>query len=124
MVIVSAEEIVPPDELRRRGDATSIPFFTVDAVVEAPFGCFPHECFGRYHADMDAIGEYGRAVAEHGIEATAEFLERWVWSPRTFADYLALFGKERLELQRRRAAELLANTKRELYRILAEDHDE
>jgi len=108
VVILSAEEIVGPDELRRRGDATSIPFFTVDAVVEAPFGSFPHECFGRYHADLDAIGEYGRAVAERGVEATDEFLERWVWTPQTFADYLALFGGERLDLQRRRAAELLA----------------
>ena len=108
VVVVSAEEIVSPDDLRRRGDSTSIPFFTVDAVVEAPSGCFPHECFGRYHADMDAIGEYGRAVAERGTEATDEFLQRWVWGPRTFADYLALFGEERLERQRQRAAELLA----------------
>jgi glutaconate CoA-transferase, subunit A len=108
VVILSAEEIVAPDELRRRAEATSIPFFTVDAVVEAPFGSFPHECFGRYHADLDAIGEYGRAVAEGGREATAEFLERWVWAPETFADYLALFGAERLERQRRVAVDLLA----------------
>jgi len=108
VVILSAEEIVTPDELRRRGDATSIPFFTVDAVVEAAFGSFPHECFGRYHADLDAIGEYGRAVGERGTEATEEFLERWVWSPETFADYLDLFGPERLDQQRRRASELLA----------------
>jgi len=108
VVILSAEEIVPPDELRRRSDATSIPFFTVDAVVEAAFGSFPHECFGRYHADLDAIGEYGQAVAERGVDATADFLERWVWSPPTFADYLAVFGEERLARQRRHAAELLA----------------
>ena len=76
--------------------------------MEAAFGSFPHECFGRYHADLDAIGEYGRAVGERGTEATEEFLERWVWSPETFADYLDLFGPERLDQQRRRASELLA----------------
>jgi glutaconate CoA-transferase subunit A len=108
VVILSTEEVVAPEELRQRADTTSIPFFTVDAVVEAAFGSFPHECFGRYHADLDAIGEYGQALAERGTEATAEFLERWVWAPETFADYLALFGAERLDLQRRRAAELLA----------------
>ena len=108
VVILSAEEVVAPEEIRRRGDQTSIPFFTVDAVVEAPFGSFPHECFGRYHADLDAIGEYGRAVAERGVEATAEFLERWVWEPETFADYLSLFGADRLDRQRRLAADLLA----------------
>jgi glutaconate CoA-transferase, subunit A len=108
VVILSAEEIATTDELRRHGDRTSIPFFTVDAVVEARFGSFPHECFGRYHADMDAIGEYGQAVADRGTDATAEFLERWVWAPPTFGDYLALFGRERLERQERLAAELLA----------------
>lgn len=107
-VILSAEEIVAPEELRRRAEATVIPFFAVDAVVEAPFGSFPHECWGRYHADLDAIGEYGRAVAERGAGATAEFLDRWVWGPATWADYLALFGPERLERQCRAAEELLA----------------
>jgi hypothetical protein len=57
---------------------------------------------------MDAIAEYGEAVADRGTAATADFLERWVWAPRTFADYLALFGSERLDRQRRRSAELLA----------------
>jgi glutaconate CoA-transferase, subunit A len=107
-VIVSAEKMVEPDELRDRGDATVIPFFTVDAVVEAPFGSFPHECYGLYDADMESIGEYGRAVAEDGPEATQRFLARWVHEPAGYQDYLELFGHERLERQRRRAAELLA----------------
>ena len=107
-VIVSTEEMVEPDELRERGDATVIPFFAVDAVVEAPFGSFPHECYGLCDADLESIGEYGRAVAEGGPEATERFLERWVRQPAGYQDYLELFGGERLERQRLRAAELLA----------------
>ena len=42
-VILSAEEIVSTDEIRRTADRTQIPFFAVDAVVEAPFGSYPHE---------------------------------------------------------------------------------
>jgi glutaconate CoA-transferase subunit A len=106
-VIVSAEEIVEPEQLREHAEATVIPFFAVDAVVAAPFGSYPHECWARYHADFDAIGEYGQAVAERGAEATGEFLERWVWTPATFADYLASFGPGRLERQRQAAADLL-----------------
>jgi len=64
IVILSAEEIVPAEDLRRHADQTVIPFFTVDAVVAAPHGSYPHECWGLYDADIEAIGEYGRAVAE------------------------------------------------------------
>lgn len=107
-VLLSAEEVVEPDELRQRPEATAVPFFTVDAVVEAPLGSYPHECYGKYHADMGAIGAYAEAVAERGTGATAEFLDRWVWGPETFADYLAGFGAEQIDRQRLLAAELLA----------------
>lgn len=107
-VILSAEQIVPPEELKRHGDRTIIPFFTVDAVVEAPYGCFPHECWGLYDADIEAIGNYGTAVAEEGAPAAARWLERWVLEPATFGEYLALFGEKRLEDRRRSALQLLA----------------
>jgi glutaconate CoA-transferase subunit A len=37
-VILTTERIVSNDQIRRRPDHTKIPFFTVDAVVEVPFG--------------------------------------------------------------------------------------
>lgn len=107
-VIVSAEEIIEPEELRRHGDRTIVPFFTVNAVVEARFGAFPHECWGEYDADFDAIGEYADSVAADGPHAARQWLERWVVEPESFADYLALFGDDRISARRAAAAELLA----------------
>src|SRR6266568_1538813 len=57
-VIVSTEDVVPPERIRERPDATIIPHFLVDAVVEAPMGAFPHECYGRYEADFAHFDEY------------------------------------------------------------------
>ena len=37
-VILTTERIVSNDQIRRTPDQTRIPFFTVDAVVEAPYG--------------------------------------------------------------------------------------
>ena len=45
-VILTTERIISNDQIRRTPDQTKIPFFAVEAVVEVPFGCAPHECSG------------------------------------------------------------------------------
>src|SRR5262249_28372920 len=42
-VILTTERIISNDQIRRAPDQTKIPFFAVEAVVELPFGCAPHE---------------------------------------------------------------------------------
>lgn len=105
-VIVSAEEIVDPDEIRRTADRTAIPFFTVDAVVEAPYGAYPHECYGLYEADLEHIDAYARRVGADGVAAVRAYLEEYVYGPATPEAYLAKFGEARLDRQRRAAQEL------------------
>ena len=64
-VILTTERIVSNDQIRRAPDRTKIPFFAVDAVVELPFGCAPHECYGvyepmsRHMEDYVGAGEQG-----------------------------------------------------------------
>jgi glutaconate CoA-transferase, subunit A len=105
-VIVSAEEIVSTDEIRRTADRTAIPFFTVDAVVEAPFGAYPHECYGRYEADLDHIGAYARDVTAGGAAAVRTYLDEYIYEPETFEAYLERFGTDRLIRQQHAAREL------------------
>ena len=105
-VILTAEEIVDTDEIRRRADHTAIPFFAVDAVVEVPYGAYPHECYGLYEADLDHIGTYARRVAAGGTEAVRAYLEEYVYGPETFEAHLAQFGRARLLSQQRAAREL------------------
>ena len=57
-VILTTERIVSNEQIRRAPDHTKIPFFTVDAVVELPFGCAPHECYGVYEPMMRHMEEY------------------------------------------------------------------
>jgi glutaconate CoA-transferase subunit A len=105
-VLVTTEEIVSEEETRRYPDRTVIPGFLVDALVLAPFGSFPHECYGLYEADYDHFAEYTAAIDARGPAAVSEYLERYVYGPAAWNDYLDLFGGERLALQAKRAKEL------------------
>jgi len=105
-VILSAEEIVETDEIRRHADRTAIPFFAVDAVVEVPYGAYPHECYGRYHVDLGHIDAYARQVAVQGTEAVRAYLDEYVYGPETFDAYLERFGLSRLLRQQQAAREL------------------
>ena len=107
-VLVTAEEIVPDTETRLHADRTVIPGFVVDALVHVPFGSYPHECYGLYEADYDHFGAYTAGIDARGPAAVGDYLDRYVYAPATFDDYLALFGGERLAAQQRLARELTA----------------
>ena len=57
-VILTTERIVSNEQIRRTPDQTRIPFFTVEAVVEAPIGCAPHECYGVYEPFFSHLDDY------------------------------------------------------------------
>ena len=104
-VVVTAERIVGDDELRAQADRTVIPGFAVDAVVEAPYGSFPHECFGLYEADFSHFEEYvAQARDAAGVRS---YLERYVYGVADHQEYLGLFGEEALQRQARLAQELV-----------------
>jgi glutaconate CoA-transferase, subunit A len=105
-VLVTTEEIIGEDEVRAHPDRTVIPGFLVDALVPMAFGSFPHECYGLYEADFDHFQEYTDAINARGSSSVTEYLERYVFAPATFVDYLDLFGGERLARQQRFAREL------------------
>jgi glutaconate CoA-transferase subunit A len=105
-VLVTTEEIIGEDEVRRHPDRTVIPGFLVDAVVLVPFGSYPHECYGLYEADYDHFQEYTDGISARGTASVVDYLERYVYAPASYADYLDLFGGERLARQRRLAKEL------------------
>jgi len=106
-VLVTAEEIIPEEEVRRHPDRTVIPGLVVDAVVEVPFGAFPHECYGLYEADFTHFDAYAADVRVRGSEAAREYLARYVFGAATHRDYLALFGEDVLARQARFARELV-----------------
>jgi glutaconate CoA-transferase subunit A len=57
-VIVSAERIVPTEELTRQPELTKIPAYLVTAVVHAPRGAWPGSCYPDYDYDPAGVREY------------------------------------------------------------------
>ncbi|MBN2359622.1 MAG: CoA transferase subunit A, partial [Deltaproteobacteria bacterium] len=92
-LIVTSEEIVDNEVIRREPWKTKIPFFVVDAVVEVPFGSHPCEMPNLYYFDEEHIGEWLRlSKTEDGV---AQYLQKYVYGCETFEDYLALCGGTR-----------------------------
>lgn len=91
-VILTTERIVSNEQIRRAPDHTKIPFFAVEAVVEVPFGCAPHECGGIYEPLYEHMDYYTSLVNKSPVEGMQEYLDRYVYGPKTWVDYLNLLG--------------------------------
>jgi glutaconate CoA-transferase subunit A len=74
-VVVTVEELISNSEIRKAPEATTLPHFIVDAVVEAPKGAYPCSCFNYYEADYGHIKEYLKAAAKDGFEG---YLDKYV----------------------------------------------
>jgi len=93
-VIVSCEEVVEPEQLRKEPTQNHIPFFMVDAVVPLPFGAHPTACYGYYDYDPAHLKLYAeKARKESSLEA---YLNTYVFSRREHSDYVARIGRETL----------------------------
>jgi glutaconate CoA-transferase subunit A len=91
-VILTTERIVSNDQIRRAPDQTKIPFFAVDAVVELPFGCAPHECYGAYEPMFRHMEYYVNLVNTDPVKGMQEYLDRFVYGPKSWTDFLDLIG--------------------------------
>lgn len=94
-LIISTEEIVSSDVIRQHPDRTIIPYYLVDAVVEAPFGSHPGEMCYLYRRDEAQIREWVEASREG--ETTRQYLDKYVYGVRDHQEYLALIGEDRLK---------------------------
>lgn len=94
-LIISAEEIVPTEVIRKSPDRTIIPYFLVDAVVEAPFGSHPGEMAYVYERDEPHIRQWYEASKTP--ETTQAYLEKYIHNVANHREYLALIGKDRLQ---------------------------
>ena len=93
--IITCEEIVPTDYIRRQGNLTLIPFYCVDAVVHLPYGCFPQSCYGYYAYDVLFCGEYHETSKTR--EGFLEWLDRFVYGCGDHMEYCSRVGWDRLK---------------------------
>jgi glutaconate CoA-transferase subunit A len=88
--IVTCEEIVDSDVLRRNPDRTLLPHFRVDAVVEVPYGAHPTSFHPLYTYDTPFHLEWVSAARDEA--RAAKFLQTYIHQPETQADYLDAVG--------------------------------
>jgi glutaconate CoA-transferase, subunit A len=91
-VILTTERIISNDQIRRAPDQTKIPFMTVDAVVEVPFGCAPHECYGVYEPFFRHHDMYADLLRKDPAKGISDYLERYFYAPKSWTEYLDLIG--------------------------------
>jgi acyl CoA:acetate/3-ketoacid CoA transferase alpha subunit len=94
-LLISAEEIVDNEVIRQAPDRTIIPYYLVDAVVEAPFGSHPGEMCYQYRRDEPRIREWVEAAKDP--HTTQAYLDQYVYGVKDHQEYLSLVGAERLE---------------------------
>lgn len=94
-LIVSAEEIVSTQEIRKYPDRTLIPYYLVDAVVHAPYGSYPGEMAYLYGRDEPGIKEWAEMSKTAG--GAQDYLDKYVYGVKNHEEYLKLIGEERLQ---------------------------
>jgi glutaconate CoA-transferase subunit A len=100
-VIISTDEIIDHDDIRRNPGRTTIPYYLVDAVVYGSFGAYPGGLPGVYEMDFEHFGEYFDLERQGRL---GEYLEKYVYSVDSDEEMLEKrVGLRRLGELRRRA---------------------
>lgn len=89
-LILTTEEIIDIEQIRANPSLTTIPFYLVDAVVEVPYGSHPCLMPYLYFFDEDNIGEWLKISKTD--EGAKEYFDKYVFSVKTFEEYLELCG--------------------------------
>ena len=100
-VIISTDEIIDHDDIRKDPGKTTIPYYMVDAVVYAPFGAYPGGLPGVYEMDYEHFAEYTTLERQGNLK---KYLDNYVYSVGSEFEMLEKrVGLTRLSALRRRA---------------------
>jgi len=94
-VVVSVEEIVSNEIVRRDPNRTVIPGFRVKAVIEEPWGAHPSYSQGYYDRDNHYYMDYEKVTRTR--EEHEKFLEEWVFGVTDRRGYMKRLGAERMQ---------------------------
>ena len=92
--IVTCEQLVSNEEIRRNPELNSLSGLCVDAVVHTPRGAHPSQCFGCYDYDGPFYMEYDKASKTQ--EDFDAFIKKYIEDCPTHAEYLDRIGASRL----------------------------
>ncbi len=93
--IVTCEELVEPEVLRKEPDHNHLPFFIVDAVIPIPKGAHPCACYGYYDYDIEHLEIYKQYSSDDAN--FQHYLEKFVFGVNNFEEYLTIIGEKTLK---------------------------
>jgi glutaconate CoA-transferase subunit A len=93
-VIVTAEEIVSPEQLRRDPNRVVVPGLVVAAVCEARWGAHPSPAQGYYRRDHEAYASYHHVTKS--ADGYAAWKREWVDGVADLPAYVRKLGDERV----------------------------
>ena len=93
-VIVTAEEIVSTDEIRRTNQYTILPSFFVDHVVHCPFGAYPGGVYTYYDYDLEHLALITRSGKKP--ETMQQYLDEWIYGTADETAFCEKVGIQRL----------------------------
>jgi glutaconate CoA-transferase, subunit A len=105
-LIITAERIIPNDEIRRSPMDTIIPFYLVDAVCEVPYGAYPGSMPYEYFSDEEHLSEW--IDVQHDQAQFELFLQRNIHDCPDHSTYIQINGGSN-KLNELRDRELLLN---------------
>ena len=91
-VIVTAEEIVDEDSLRREPERNPIPHFAVTHICHVPYGAHPYAVYNYYDYDPVQLKEYHDGARDD--DAFQRYLDKYVTGVRDHEDYVKAVGGE------------------------------
>ena len=92
--IVTCEELVSDEEIRKAPELNTIPGIVVDAVVHVPYGAHPSQVYNYYDYDKKFYLDYD--AASKTKESFNSFLKEWVLDLKDHRQYLDKLGGWRL----------------------------
>lgn len=92
--IVSCEELVSNEEIRRKPELNTITGLCVDAVVPMAYGAHPSQCFGFYDYDSMFYVSYDKVSRTQ--ESFDKFVDEYINGCPTQDNYLDKIGIQRL----------------------------
>lgn len=93
-LIVSCEELVPSEELRRDSSQNQIASILPDAIVVAPYGAHPSQMNNYYDYDREYFRYYDKV--SRSDDSFAEYLDEWVYGLEDHEQYLNKLGIKHL----------------------------
>jgi glutaconate CoA-transferase subunit A len=93
-VVIICEELVPEAEMRQSPESNQIPFFTVDCIVEQPWGAFPSAVPFYYDCDVPFLREMD--AASRNEEDLRKWQDEWVFRPKDWQQFIVQLGAKRL----------------------------